>query len=248
MDPLEQALDEGGFEALGAGGVPSSSAYPPKPGVSRYPAAGAGAHVGHAREDLHLDADPAFPSEMSPHVPAPLETSGVAGGLGGGAPPGTAGHFDLSALGGPGGAIYGSPDGNRYPAAARSPGSGIDEDIQMKTEELVQETLERIGRVHGVIGAVILDADGLVLRATLPPADASRYAAAACQLLQRARAVVREPATEPGDVLTMLRVRTRKHELVICAEAVGKYALLVVQNPYLSATTDDAALANGNAA
>jgi dynein light chain roadblock-type len=123
--------------------------------------------------------------------------------------------------------------GDPYADIPRQLSPGIAEDIQLKTEDLVQETIERLGGVHGVLGVVVLDKEGLVVRTSMPAADAARHAIVAHQLLTRARGLVL-----PGDTLSTLRVRTKKHELVICNERLGAYAVLVVQNPYLVSTDE----------
>jgi len=54
-----------------------------------------------------------------------------------------------------------------------------------------------------------------------------KYAANISQLAAKARAVVRE--LDPTNELTFLRLRTKKHELMVAPEK--DYIMIVIQNP-----------------
>ena len=63
--------------------------------------------------------------------------------------------------------------------------------------------------------------------ATMDAATTNQHAANLLQLSHKARSVVRD--LDPQNDLTFLRVRTKKHELMIAPEK--EFMLVVVQNP-----------------
>ena len=77
-------------------------------------------------------------------------------------------------------------------------------------------------------GVLIVDRDGLVIRTTLPPADAARYAANMLPLLERAQ-MCAEAVDGPKSKLHMLCVRTRKHEMLLCTEKSRLFSILILQ-------------------
>ena len=79
-------------------------------------------------------------------------------------------------------------------------------------------------------GVLIVDRDGLVVRSTLPPADAARYAANMLPLLERAQ-LCAEAVDGPKSKLHMLCVRTRKHEMLMCTEQSMLFSILILQDP-----------------
>mmetsp|Transcript_44189 Transcript_44189/g.116690 ORF Transcript_44189/g.116690 Transcript_44189/m.116690 type:complete len:252 (-) Transcript_44189:166-921(-) len=130
-------------------------------------------------------------------------------------------------------------DGLGEPAAPLSPPtplgqsighSSVGTDIDVNTEALIEETIERLSRVHGVQGVVIVDRDGLIIRSTLATAMASRYGAYMLPLLERARQCA-EVVDGPKSKLHMLCVRTRKHEMLMCAEPSALFSILILQDP-----------------
>mmetsp|Transcript_22153 Transcript_22153/g.45236 ORF Transcript_22153/g.45236 Transcript_22153/m.45236 type:complete len:205 (-) Transcript_22153:130-744(-) len=104
----------------------------------------------------------------------------------------------------------------------------IREDIDVNSQGLVEETLERLGRVRGVLGVLILDSEGTVIRTTMDERSVSKYTSPVLQLLQRAHGVV---GLTPNDRLGMLCVRTSKHEMLMCSERHAAFSILVIQNP-----------------
>ena len=91
----------------------------------------------------------------------------------------------------------------------------------------VEETLKRIQSHRGVEGILIIDNDGVVLKSTMATAETSTYAAEMSRLCAMARGSVR--TLDATNDLTFLRVRSRKHEVMI---APGKdFQLIIVQNP-----------------
>jgi len=91
----------------------------------------------------------------------------------------------------------------------------------------VEETLKRISSHKGVQGIVIVNTEGIPIRSTMESALTTQYAANLSQLAQKARSAVRD--LDPQNDLTFLRVRTKKHEIMIAPEK--EFLLVVVQNP-----------------
>lgn len=82
----------------------------------------------------------------------------------------------------------------------------------------VEETLKRINSHKGVQGIVIINADGVPIRSTLEQTMSTNYAAHIMQLSQKARSAVR--TLDPQNDLTFLRIRSKKHEILVAPEKV----------------------------
>jgi len=93
----------------------------------------------------------------------------------------------------------------------------------------VKETLQRIKSHKGVEGVIIVNSEGVPIRPSKGMDDelTQKYAANISQLAAKARAVVRE--LDPTNELTFLRLRTKKHELMVAPEK--DYIMIVIQNP-----------------
>eukprot|EP00727_Mastigamoeba_balamuthi_P001672 m51a1_g11501 putative dynein light chain roadblock-type 2-like (160) ;mRNA; r:2678-4989 len=91
----------------------------------------------------------------------------------------------------------------------------------------VEETLKRIESHKGVVGVVIVNSAGVPIRSTLDNTETQQYAALVTQLASKARSTVRD--LDPSNDLTFLRVRSKKHEIMIAPEK--EYTLIVIQNP-----------------
>eukprot|EP00735_Rhodelphis_limneticus_P008442 TRINITY_DN2143_c0_g1::TRINITY_DN2143_c0_g1_i1::g.12913::m.12913 TRINITY_DN2143_c0_g1::TRINITY_DN2143_c0_g1_i1::g.12913 ORF type:complete len:110 (-),score=22.61,sp/Q9DAJ5/DLRB2_MOUSE/67.33/1e-44,Robl_LC7/PF03259.12/8.1e-26 TRINITY_DN2143_c0_g1_i1:230-559(-) len=98
----------------------------------------------------------------------------------------------------------------------------------------VEETLKRIQAHKGVLGVIIVNSDGIVIRSTLDNAGSSngnsqsnQYAALITQLAAKARSAIRD--LDPQNDLTFLRVRSKKHEIMVAPD--NEYMLIVIQNP-----------------
>lgn len=72
-----------------------------------------------------------------------------------------------------------------------------------------------------------MDAEGRPIRSTLNNEMTNQYAGLLQQLADKARSVVRE--MDGGNDLTFLRIRSKKHEIMIAPDK--DYYLAVVQNP-----------------
>ena len=118
-----------------------------------------------------------------------------------------------------------------YPASpagkAHASTGSMPEEIDVTTSGLIEETVQRLSIVHGVLGVLIVDAEGRIVHATMPMEEAAKLAGPTLQLLQRARSCA---ALTADDELRMLCVRTRKYELLLCSEAEGAYAVCVLQD------------------
>ncbi|NXI42438.1 DLRB2 protein, partial [Galbula dea] len=68
---------------------------------------------------------------------------------------------------------------------------------------------------------------GIPIRTTLNNATTVPYAALLHQLTMKARSAVRD--IDPLDDLTFLRIRSKKHEIMIAPDK--DYLLIVIQNP-----------------
>jgi len=93
------------------------------------------------------------------------------------------------------------------------------------TRMQVEETLDRIQTHKGVIGLVIVNEDGIPIRSTLDNPTTLQYVAMCNTLCGIARGIVRD--TDPRNDLKILRVRTKKNEIIMAPEE-GKY-LIVIQ-------------------
>ena len=189
------------------------------PGGDYYDEHGAGdggfdAGTAAAAEDDYLDGDgfDEFDSTTRPQAPRAGDA-----------------HFDRP----PAEIVYdypGSPGGG---ALGQSGGVGVTstsslpEEIDISTHGLIDETVQRLSSVHGVLGVLIVDAEGRIVHATMPMEEAAKLAGPTLQLLQRASTCA---AATPDDELRMLCVRTRKYELLLCSEAQGAFAVCVLQD------------------
>lgn len=91
----------------------------------------------------------------------------------------------------------------------------------------VEETLRRIQSHKGVKGVLIMNSEGIPIRSNLSQEDTENYAALVSQLALKASGVVR--VLDDSDELAFLRVRSKKHEIMIAPDK--DYVLVVIQNP-----------------
>merc|ERR1711959_422313 len=102
-------------------------------------------------------------------------------------------------------------------------------DFTTKEMSEVEETLKRISSHKGVIGTVIVNNDGVPIRSNLERSEqTAQYASLITQLTSKARSVVR--ALDPQNDLTFLRIRSKKHEIMVAPDK--EYVLIVIQNPH----------------
>uniref|UniRef100_A0A8D2ZX15 Dynein light chain roadblock n=1 Tax=Scophthalmus maximus TaxID=52904 RepID=A0A8D2ZX15_SCOMX len=91
----------------------------------------------------------------------------------------------------------------------------------------VEETLKRIEAYKGVIGTIVVNAEGIPIRTTLDNSTTVQYARLLRQLAMIARSTVRD--IDPQNDLTFLRIRSKKHEIMVTPE--NDYLLIVIQSP-----------------
>ncbi|KAF5918583.1 hypothetical protein HPG69_005018, partial [Diceros bicornis minor] len=77
----------------------------------------------------------------------------------------------------------------------------------------VEETLKRIQSHKGVIGTMVVNAEGIPIRTTLDNSTTVQYAGLLHQLTMKARSTVRD--IDPQNDLTFLRIRSKKHEIMV---------------------------------
>ncbi|KAI9255390.1 hypothetical protein EDC94DRAFT_523963, partial [Helicostylum pulchrum] len=91
----------------------------------------------------------------------------------------------------------------------------------------VDETLKRISARKGVKAVVILNNEGQAIRSTLDQELTKKYGQLISALVEQTRTTV--ATLDDQNDLTFLRVRTKKHEIMIAPD--HDYLLIVVQNP-----------------
>ncbi|XP_048776171.1 dynein light chain roadblock-type 2 isoform X1 [Ostrea edulis] len=91
----------------------------------------------------------------------------------------------------------------------------------------VEETFKRIQSHKGVIGVIVVNSEGIPIRSTLDNSTTVQYAGLISQLAAKARSTVRD--IDPSNDLTFLRIRSKKHEIMVAPE--NEYLLIVIQNP-----------------
>ncbi|KAL9883081.1 dynein light chain roadblock-type 2-like [Glossina fuscipes fuscipes] len=91
----------------------------------------------------------------------------------------------------------------------------------------VEETLKRIQSHKGVVGTIVVNKEGIPVKSTLDNTTTVQYADLMSQLTDKARSVVRD--LDPSNDLTFLRVRSKKHEIMMAPNR--DFILVVIQNP-----------------
>eukprot|EP00243_Klebsormidium_subtile_P010605 TRINITY_DN5727_c0_g1_i1.p1 TRINITY_DN5727_c0_g1~~TRINITY_DN5727_c0_g1_i1.p1 ORF type:complete len:103 (+),score=9.09 TRINITY_DN5727_c0_g1_i1:576-884(+) len=92
----------------------------------------------------------------------------------------------------------------------------------------VEATLQRINGHKGVLGTIIVDAEGTVLRTTvLQPDMAAKCASLIPSLSAMARSCVRD--LDPQNDLQFLRIRSKQHEILVAPDK--DFTLIVIQDP-----------------
>eukprot|EP00938_MAST-03A_sp_MAST-3A-sp1_P002256 g2256.t1 len=92
------------------------------------------------------------------------------------------------------------------------------------TSSVIEETMKRIQSHKGVEAILIVDNDGHVIQSNLKERS-EEHAALLCQLTSKARSVVR--TLDNTNDLTFLRIRSKKHEIMISPDK--EHMLIVIQ-------------------
>ncbi|CAI4224170.1 unnamed protein product [Auanema sp. JU1783] len=90
----------------------------------------------------------------------------------------------------------------------------------------VDETIKRISSQKGVVGVIVMDSVGRAIRSTMDDETTSQYSTLLYQLCEKSRSTVKE--LDGSNDLTFLRLRTKKHEIMIAPDK--EYLLAVVQS------------------
>lgn len=95
----------------------------------------------------------------------------------------------------------------------------------------VEETFKRLQSHKGVLGIVVINSDGIAIRSTFENETTVHYAALVSHFTVKARSAIRKLDGE--NELQFLRIRSKKHEIMIAPEfdKTHEYYLLVVQDP-----------------
>lgn len=95
----------------------------------------------------------------------------------------------------------------------------------------VEETFKRLQSHKGVLGCIVINSDGIAIRSTFDNELTVQYAALVSHFTVKARSAVRKLDSE--NELQFLRIRSKKHEIMIAPEfdRGHEYYLVVVQDP-----------------
>jgi dynein light chain roadblock-type len=100
-----------------------------------------------------------------------------------------------------------------------------------------EETIKRIKSHKGVQAVLIVNQDGVpIYSSTSDEEFAMDHAALISQLAAKAKSTIR--TLDPTNDMTFLRIRSKKHEIMIAPDK--EYALIVIQNPNPGAELDAA--------
>lgn len=100
---------------------------------------------------------------------------------------------------------------------------------QAKNPDLlvVEATLERIKDHKGVVGYIIVNAEGHYVKTTLDNSTTTQYQNLITQLTSKSRSVIRD--LDPTDNLKFMRIKSQKHEIMVAPD--NDYTLIVIQDP-----------------
>ena len=90
----------------------------------------------------------------------------------------------------------------------------------------VEARFDRIKQHKGVIGYIIINAEGQYIKTTLDNSTTTQYQSLISQLTRKGTSFVRE--LNPQDDLRFMRIQTQKHEIMIAPE--NDYTVIVIQD------------------
>ncbi|XP_044316142.1 dynein light chain roadblock-type 2 [Drosophila rhopaloa] len=90
----------------------------------------------------------------------------------------------------------------------------------------VQTTFDRLVQLPGVVGAILIDGDGVPVRTNMTASAAEMYANRMRPLVTLARSMVHD--IEPDDHLSYVRLRTRRQELMVATE--NQHTIILIQD------------------
>eukprot|EP00762_Andalucia_godoyi_P006909 ANDGO_08272.mRNA.1 hypothetical protein GUITHDRAFT_93470 len=100
----------------------------------------------------------------------------------------------------------------------------------MSQAAVVDELVNRMSGTPGVEGIVILNADGIPVKSTLPDRQQDlAYAALICDLVAKGRQAVRMLDALGDDTVQTIRLRSEQYEIVIAPEK--DVTMIIIQKP-----------------
>jgi dynein light chain roadblock-type len=95
----------------------------------------------------------------------------------------------------------------------------------------VEETFKRLQSHKGVLGVVVINMDGIAIKSTFDNDLTVQYAALVSHFTGKSRSAVKK--LDPENELKFIRIRSKKHEIMIAPEFERncEYYLVVVQDP-----------------
>lgn len=92
----------------------------------------------------------------------------------------------------------------------------------------IDNLMKGLGNLTGVVGTMIMNANGLPIRTTFRDAEAVHYAGLISELLRKSKSTV-EPLL--GGQVDVIRIRSHKHEIIITpSDTKSDLILIVVQD------------------
>jgi len=98
----------------------------------------------------------------------------------------------------------------------------------MSTQE-IEDALKRFSAKPNVLGVMITDEEGSVIKTTFDASLTKLYSEKITTLVGQAQDMVRDMDENETNDMTFLRVRTKKHEILVRPD--GEYFLMVLQKP-----------------
>ncbi|XP_076047781.1 dynein light chain roadblock-type 2-like isoform X2 [Oratosquilla oratoria] len=89
--------------------------------------------------------------------------------------------------------------------------------VNTKMSAEVEERLKRIQAHKGVVGVIVVNSEGIPIKSTLDNPTTIQYTGLISGLTDKAKSVVRD--LDPTNDLTFLRVRSKKHEIMIAPDS-----------------------------
>ena len=90
-----------------------------------------------------------------------------------------------------------------------------------------EKTIKRIQSHRGVSGILIVNSEGIPIKSTMAKEETQQYSALLSQLSAKAMSAIR--TLDPENQMTFLRLRSKKHEIMVAPHK--DYLLIVIQNP-----------------
>jgi dynein light chain roadblock-type len=99
----------------------------------------------------------------------------------------------------------------------------------------IEDTMSRLTSQRGVLGIILMNSIGEVMRSTLDEYTGKHWATTIMQLAARARSVVRD--MDPQNDLAFIKVKTKLYDIMVAPDR--EYVLILVQDPNGLTRPDD---------